>query len=319
MHTSFGHADSSPPTPILTLDAVVPSTGVTSVGVLAGGTTVARRTRSAHRPTVRVVGIPSFGPRYALVRWRATDRDHDALVVQVDYSGDGGRTWKTVWLGPNRGRAQLPARYLFRSPHASVRVTAGDGFRSTTASSRPFSSPGRPPVVQILAPWTGTRQPNDAPLVLSGQAFDDSSQLLTGRHLRWLLGRRMLGTGARITVSGLPGGRHRIALLASDRFGRRGVASVVVVLRASRPLFLTLQAPRTLRRSARTLRLTVAVSLPAALVTRAGGLRPQRFAVGRRPRRLTVHVRPGRASLTVRLSPRAGGLSRTETISIPRS
>jgi hypothetical protein len=218
------------------------------------------------------------------------DANHTALTVEIDYSGNGGRTWTTVWMGPNPGSALLPSRYLFRSTNARIRVLVNDGFQTSTAVSRRFHSPGAPSSVQILLPWPGLRQSNDAPLVLSGQAFDDQSRLLTGRHLRWMLGRRLLGTGAQITVSGLPAGARRIELIARDSSDRAGVASIAVRLRAARPLFLTLQAPRELGPKARSLRLTVSSSLDATLLVRVPGLRPQRFAVRRRVRRLTVKV-----------------------------
>jgi hypothetical protein len=172
--------------------------------------------------------------------------------------------------------------------------------------------------VQIEMPWSGTRELNDAPVGFSGQAFDDSSKMLTGKRLRWMLGHRLLGTGAQITVTGLPAGRHRIELIATDRFGRRGHASVEVVLRASRPVFLKLSAPRHATRRAQSLRLTVASSLPATLVVGSSGLRVQRFAVGRNARHLKVRIRRGRATLALKLSLRAGGQTRTVRIAVQR-
>jgi hypothetical protein len=172
--------------------------------------------------------------------------------------------------------------------------------------------------VEILMPWSGTRQLNDAPLGLSGQAFDDSSRMLTGGRLRWMLGHRLLGTGGRITVSGLPAGRHRIFLVATDRFGRSGRASVVVVLRGSRPVFIVLSAPRSAKPKARSLRLKVASSLATTLVVRVPGLRAQRFAVGRGTRRLTVRIRRGHATLQLKLSLGAGGLTRKVGIGVKR-
>ena len=318
MHASFGHSDSRPPQPIVSLEGVVPAARVTSVGIRSNGVTLATRTKSAHAPSVTIVRLPSFGGRFAVLHWRAVDRDRDPLIVTVDYSGDGGRTFSPIWMGPNLGSAKVPARYLFRSRRARIRVAASDDFQSTTAVSRPFISPGAPPSVQILTPWPHLRQPNDAPLVLIGQAFDDSSAPLTGRRLRWMLGRRLLGTGARVTVAGLPAGAHRISLVARDRLGRAGVASIGVRLRASKPLFLKLSAPRSLGRKARTLRLTVSSSLDATLVVRQAGLRAQRFAVGRRTRRLLVRAPRGRGPLTLRLSLSAGGLTRTAVLGVLR-
>ena len=75
--------------------------------------------------------------------------------------------------------------------------------------------------------------------------------MLSGKRLRWLLRGRLLDTGSEITATGLPAGRHRITLVATDRFGRRGSASIVVILSATRPVFIVLRVPRSVGRTAR--------------------------------------------------------------------
>jgi hypothetical protein len=318
MQISFSHVDARPPVPILTLTGVVPAAGVTGFRIAASGTTVATRTENRFAPVVKVPRTPSFGKTNATLHWKASERGGGALAVEVDYSGDGGRTWNPIWIGPNLGSALVPLRYLFRSADARMRVIVNDGFRDASASSRRFHSPGAPPSVQIVMPWSGTREFNDAPLGLSGQAFDDSSRMLAGKHLRWMLGHRLLGTGAQITVTGLPAGRRRIELIATDRFGRSGHASVVVVLGASRPVFIELSVPRRAARKAQSLRVTVASSLQATLVVAINGLPVQRFAVGRRGRRLKLRIRRGRATLELKLSLRAGGQRRSVRIAVQR-
>jgi hypothetical protein len=206
-----------------------------------------------------------------------------------------------VWIGPNRGRVTVPAHYFSSARRARIRIAVNDGFRTAIAVSRRFRSPGEAPLVAILLPARRFHQPNDAPLLLSGQAFDDHSHVLAGGHLRWMLGRRRLGIGAQTTVTGLPPGVHRIDLLARDSTGRVGRASVIVRLDAARPLFLTLTTPRSVRRSARSLRFAVSSSLPATLIVQAPGLRSQRFSVGRRTRRLIVRIHSGRKALSLRL------------------
>jgi hypothetical protein len=318
MIASFGHMDATPPVPLLMLNAVVPAAQVANISISGAGKVLAARTRSKHAPRVSIHSTPSFSAGYALARWRASDVDRDPLTAEVDYSGDGGRSWGLVWMGPNQHRARLPARYLYRSARARIRVQIHDGFRTSVAVSRRFASPGAAPTVQILTPWPHLHQPNGAPLVLSGQAFDDRARQLAGRHLRWVLGRRVLGTGKRITATNLPSGQQRITLVATDSYGRIGRASVVVGLRATRPLFLTLRAPRRLARTARTLRLTVASAAAAPLVVRIAGRKAQRFEASRRARRLRVKVSTGRATLALHLSLGSGRARRTVTVTVPR-
>jgi len=212
---------------------------------------------------------------------------------------------------------QLPARLLSRSNRARVRVRVNDGFRETAATSRGFRSPGGAPVAQILSPRRGARQPNDAPLVLRGQAFDDADRSLTGRRLRWYVGRKLVGTGTQTAPVGLKAGRHRVRLLARDRFGRVGRASITIRLTAARPAFLVLTAPKSAKRSARTLSLKVASTLRARLTVR-GGRRAQRFSVSRRAKTVRVRVKPGRRPLTLRLTLAAGGRSTPATVSVAR-
>lgn len=318
MRVSLGHVDSRPAVPILTLTGVVPATGVNSVRITANGATLATRTEGRYAPALTAPAPPSFGKADATFHWHASERGGGALSAEVDYSGDGGRRWNPIWIGPNLGSALVPLRYLFHSANARLRVIVNDGFRAASAVSHRFRSPGAPPSAEILMPWSGTRELNDAPLGLDGQAFDDSSRMLTGRRLRWMLGQRLLGTGGRITVTGLSAGRHRIVLVATDRFGRIGRASVEVVLRGARPVFTVLSAPPSAKRNARSLRLKVASSLPATLVVRVPGGRAQRFTLGRTTRRLTVRIRRGHTTLQLNLSLGAGGLTRKVGLAVKR-
>jgi hypothetical protein len=291
---------------------------VASVHIIKDGTTLVGRNRSGHAPAVTVDGVPMTRGATTTIRWHASDKDGDMLAAAIDYSSDGGHLFRRVWSGTSVGFARMPARYLSRSSNARVRVTVNDGFQAAVAISRRFRAPGARPLVSIVSPRPGVRQPNDAPLVLIGQAFDDRSRMLGGSRMRWMLGRRVLGTGASVTVSGLPAGTRRIGLVARDDSGRSAVTSVVVRLLAARPLFLTLLAPRSAAPRARSLHLTVASSVAATLLVRVAGLRAQRFAVGRRARRVAVGIRPGRAPLRLGVSLVAGGLTRTAVLSVTR-
>jgi hypothetical protein len=304
--------------PPVVLDGVIPAAGVASVAIVRNGSKLAGRQRSAHAPTVALHGIPIAKGTKTTIGWSAHDADGNALTLAIDYSADDGRHYEQIWSGPDKRVARVPTRYLSRSSTARIRVTVSDGFWTATATSRRFRSPGAPPVVSILSPASGVREPNDAPLVLAGQAFDDRLRLLTGRQLRWLLGRRLLGAGAQISVAGLPAGRHRIDLVARDRDGRTSRASVQVNLGAARPLFLILRAPAVVPRTAHSVPLTVASSLDATLVVRVSGLRSERFAVDRRTRRMTVRIRRGRKALRLQLLLSSGGQTRTAVLTLRR-
>lgn len=299
------------------LSGAVPAAGVVRVAIVRDGATLATRAASGSAPTVGVPRVTT-GPRTGTIRWTARDADRDALVVALDYSADAGRTYRRIFRGPDRGFARVPARYLSRAARARVRVTVNDGFREATATSKAFRAPGAAPTVSITSPQSGLRQPSDATLLLAGSAFDDTGAALTGKRLRWLAGRRVLGTGAQIAVAGLPVGTRQVTLEARDGAGRRGRATVRVVLGASRPLFLRLSAPKAVLRTARTLVLRISSSLPARLAIGGKGIRTQVFATGRATRALRVSIPRGKAALNLKLALRAGGPAAPVTPAIVR-
>ena len=298
------------------LRAKVPAAGAASVQIVKDGVVVAERARSAHTPRARILS-PRRGARVrgrqTTVRWRASDEDGDDLTVSLDYSADGGRRWSTIFLGPDNGNVTLPTSLLTGSRNARLRVRANDGFDETAAVSGRFVSAGAPPAVTIVAPSRAVRIGADGTLVAQGAAQDDGGRRLTGRRLTWRLGRRIIGRGQEISAVDLPAGRRRLRLTARDRVGRSATASVPVRVLPVTPQFIELEAPKSIRRRARTLRLRVLTSVTAAM--RIGR---QRFHVGRRSRTIIVRVTPGRRPLRLRAKLTAGGRRSSATLVITR-
>jgi hypothetical protein len=176
------HAD--PDGEVTMFEATVPAAGAQSVAAVEGGTILAERRRSAHPPRVRVIA-PTRGSRVggqgpAVVRWRATDADRDALTVALEYSRNDGATWERMYVGPNTGSARLSNRFFSAAPRARVRARVLDRFDEGAATSAPFRALGALPTVAIGGPRS-LRLANDARLELRGDAFDDRG----GRaHLR---------------------------------------------------------------------------------------------------------------------------------------
>ncbi len=320
LFVTYGHLDArrrgQPSTPFASFHGVVPATGAQRLEIIRDGSPATAASRSARAPRVRLLA-PRRGTigrgRTVVVRWRATDADGGALSAYVDYSTDGGRRWRTVSIGPNRGRAVLSSGLFTGSRRARVRVRVNDGFNETAGVSGPLRAVGSPPAVTIEPSRRRLRIPADATLALRGHAFDDAFRLLRGRSLRWATGRRVLARGEGVGVSGLTPGSHVIRLVARDRAGREGSAAVRVQVTAVRPFFVSLSAPRRLARGARSVRLKLATNV--ASVLRAGG---RRYALSRRGRTVTVRVRPGRGTLALGLRLSAGRKAATKTLRIPR-
>ena len=303
---------------VSTLDGAGTLDDAARVEIVAGGSVVASRDAAAAAPSVRVTSPRSRervgGASDVAIRWRTTATSLEQRVATVEYSADAGRTWRTVFAGPDRGRATLPGAYLRHARSARVRVTINDGFREGSATSPVFSSRGTPPQVTILSSGPAQRIRNDAYLDLRGTATDDESSFLRGRALRWYAGKRLLGRGEKISATGLAPGKRTIRLVARDKRGREGSAITRVSVVASVPAFLTLRAPSSLPRRARGLRIRVATSLPATLT-----IRGRRYLVDRRVRMLRVGVGRGTQRIALRLRLSAFGRTSETRLAVPRS
>lgn len=274
---------------------------------------------SAAPPTV-VLRSPRAGQRFAgrdvSVRWTAGDSDPVAgqvLMATVEYSTGDGRGWTRVYRGPAAtAAARIPRALLAASRRARVRVTVEDGFHPASATSAAFTVDGVAPTVRIFDRAANVALRADAPLTLLGGAVGAGGKLLGAKALRWYDGRRAIGRGPALSVTGLRPGAHRIRLRATQA-KRTGTATVVVRVRAVPPAFLRLDAPRSIGRRARSIRLRVASTVRATL-TAAG----TRYAVSPRARTLTVAVRPGRGLLSLRLRLSAGRFATRTSLPVRR-
>jgi hypothetical protein len=311
-------SDNHPTPAFLELAGELPAANLARVDVVRAGSVIATRSRSANAPTVRLTA-PRQGAvvgrgAQVTVSWRSADAEGDARTAEVDYSGNGGRTWANVYAGGDAGRARVPSRLLFGSRAARVRVRLGDGFNETEAISGVFRARGAPPVVGILSPLGGATLRADATLSMTGSGEDDRGRFLAGGSLRWFLGARRIGTGRTASASGLPAGVRRLRLVARDSTGRTAATSVRVRVLAVRPLPLRLVVPRSLSRRARALTLRIAPTIPSRLT----GAGVNRQLAARVLRSVRIAVTPGRRALVVRLRLRAGRLSTPLRIVVPR-
>jgi len=315
MTVSRGHIDDGGG-PFLVLEGDVSK--ATMVEVRQGSHIVARRIRSVHPPAVRILTpSPINGSRWIPIRWSARDRDGGRLSVVLDYSYDAGKTWRTIFIGPNRGRIRLPTSYFSASHKAQIRLRVNDGFNDATAVSAEFTAPGRPPSATIVSPSPATSVLDSSSVYLEGSATDDRLRPIAGSRLAWYAAGRKLGIGPAPSVL-LPAGRDRVTLVATDSLGRRGSASVFVRVMPTRPAFLRLDAPTRVSPAARHLTLVVAASLRSRLAISGAGVVGARYDVGPVPRSLRVALRPGQRSLGLRLVLSAGGRSTALVVPIAR-
>jgi hypothetical protein len=279
--------------------------GVREVDLLQDGRPISVVKASAHAPTLRIVTPRAHtrlgGSNGALVKWRSRDADHNSLTVSVRYSANGGRSWNTIFVGPDIGRVRLPGDLLSASRNARLRLYVSDGFNEAIATSPRFVSLGSPPTVSITSPSSRARLRAGGSLDLAGTAYDDTGHRLSGKRLVWRAGRSVVGYGSQVSTVALGAGRHRITLTGRDRHGRTGTASVVVTILPAPPVLTELKAPSRISPRARSLSLRLAAVAPARLtVGRVHVL------ITRRVRSVRVPVKRGHNSLSVVLVLRSG-------------
>jgi hypothetical protein len=290
-----------------------------SIQIVGGnGAVLATKARSAHAPKVRILW-PTPGTHVrahgtVTLRWRATDADRNELSVEVDYSRDGGRSWKTILQTGNLGHERLPVQLFAGTHNARLRFRANDGFIETAALSGRFRADGTAPQVTISSPGPRTSLRADGLLYLSGAAQDDTGRFLPGNSLRWFLGRQLLGKGERMSVSGLSAGVRTVRLVARDGHGRTAAATVRIRLISVRPVPIRLTLPS--RISPRAKRFTFRISLSVPAVLSGPGVRASLPA--RRLRTVSVRIKPGRRVLTLTLRLAAGRQTSQLHLSIAR-
>jgi hypothetical protein len=236
------------------------------------------------------------------VRWHAGNPQHLKLKATIDYSTDGGASWRTIFIGPSTGRAILPSYYFTDSRKAQVRVRVNDGFNETVATSGTFTALGSRPTVSILTPTGGTTFAADATIPLAGQAFDDALAPLTGNRLTWTYAGAVIGHGASTSVAGLPVGTDLITLTARDGHRRAAHASVTVNVTPVSIRFLDVHVPTSVATTATQLQLTARSTVAATLTIGA-----RQVPIGPRRRSVAISIREGNAPVLVRLSVSALG------------
>jgi hypothetical protein len=155
-----------------------------------------------------------------VVTWRTHYQGASTLRVKVDFSADGGATWRPVFFGPDRGRVVLKNGTLTPSRTARMRVRVSDGFNEAAAISPVFHELGGKPVLRIYSPAAGAEVRAGQMIHLGGAVYDAAHRLVPGERMIWHADERVLGTGQTLIVPSLPPGEVTIRLVVMDEQGR---------------------------------------------------------------------------------------------------
>lgn len=115
--------------------------GATRIALLRGDTELTSRTASPGPPQLQIES-PLAGDVWSgdshEVRWQASDPDGDALIFQLDYSHDGGNSWLPLETDLMATGYRVESLHLQGGKSMLLRVTASDGFNSTSVLAGPF-------------------------------------------------------------------------------------------------------------------------------------------------------------------------------------
>jgi hypothetical protein len=211
--------------------------------VTHAGQVVATLPRPAVKPVLTLTGSVPAGTcagSKTNVNWDVTDSTRLHLTAAVDFSADGGTTWREVYDGPAviagpAGGATIPRTLLTTTKQAELRVRVSDGYNQVSANSAQFCVAPAAPTVTIST--AADQLTPGGMLALSGSAFDDNRTPITGKLLTWRAygpglppSGSLLGTGSPL-ITTLPAATAQITLTATAADG-----SATATEQASTPL-----------------------------------------------------------------------------------
>ena len=210
--------------------------GTKRIVLKEGSTTLLIVPVSANTPEVTLLSPnggeewPAYGPQ--TVTWHGTDADGDPLRYILQYSPDGGTTWRGI-AGLTGESWTLETGNLPGSQAGLIRILASDGVNTAMDSSdEPFVVEGKPPVVMIVEPADGRSIVPGAPVILRGAATDmEDGPITDGQRFTWRSSLQgLLGVGREFLFTDLQRGRHTLTLEVADGDGfvsRRSVTLFV--------------------------------------------------------------------------------------------
>ncbi len=216
---------------------------VESVELLDGGGVLASRTASANAPSVQLLapnGGEVLDQPTVEVSWAASDSDGDPLRYAVQFSADGGATWRALQTDWDATTLELARDALAGTADGRFRVQASDGLRTASDDSDgAFTVADNPPLVRIDSPAAGALLYIGQALLLEGSASDPEEGALAGVSLAWTSSLDgVLGAGQRLAlpVESLKTGLHLLTLTAQDLAGN--IVEATTSFRVEQPTLL---------------------------------------------------------------------------------
>lgn len=227
----------------------------------ATGNILATRPVSPNAPVVQLTS-PATGDDLAAplhIAWDASDADGDSLTAMVQYSADGGQTWRVI--ADNITTAEVDIASLGFMPASDgqgiLRVTVNDGANTGRDETANLTVPNGGPTTRILSPSNGHSALQGDIVSLEGTATDWEDGILEAASLTWTSSiDGDLGHGETFDTMALTLGEHTITFTAEDSDGAVGEATIILTVRE------TLRPDRTAELRAAAARLSITLPDP---------------------------------------------------------
>jgi hypothetical protein len=199
--------------------------GSAFVRVRSGDLVLGERAISPNPPSVQMTSQNAGGSLTAPaeISWAGSDPDGDPLSYMLQYSSDGGQTWRVLLMDIHTTNVRLDSfAGLAGGSSSFFRVTANDGVNTATdTNDSAFSIPNSLPAALIHTPADGSVHPQGATLSFLGQGIDPEDKQLPGSQMGWTSDLDgALGTGSEIITDTLSAGLHKITLTVTDSAGQ---------------------------------------------------------------------------------------------------
>jgi hypothetical protein len=121
-----------------------------AVELIINGKTRARREVTTAKPVVSNIRIRKNGeglipPGMVVFEWDGSDTDGGELTYMVDLSRDGGKTWRPIIVNLTTPKLALPLTRFIGTSSVALRITASDGFNTSSMDSIPLRLPSLVP------------------------------------------------------------------------------------------------------------------------------------------------------------------------------
>lgn len=212
--------------------AVEPPAGTATIELIHGGAVVDSIEVSATAPAIALDTF-DIGSEAVGISWVASDADGDELTYSVEHSTDGGATWTPIALGLTTTSTSVALSELAASDTTMLRVTASDGFHSSSDETVAFVVDEHAPEITVVGDPSFRPYLPGQEVAAEAAALDVEDGMLAGGSLVWSSDRDgELGRGPVLNVASdsLSIGEHRLTVTATDSSGRSASVELPIVV-----------------------------------------------------------------------------------------